>query len=122
MPEGMQAVQPAMAPREVPGYAKVCGILALIFAIIGVVIPVVGVLFITPLAILFGAAALYGGYKGMGIAALVVNVINLIISPTFWLNIGAGQTIEGAAANRFLTYFDAIGVIVMFLLVARKPK
>src|SRR5262249_28515486 len=46
---------------EVPAYAKVCGILALILAIVGVVIPVFGVLFITPLAIVFGSIGLYGG-------------------------------------------------------------
>ncbi len=106
----------------VPVYAKICGILALILAIAGVVIPVVGVLFITPLAIVFGSIGLYGGYKAMGIATLVINVINLIISPTFWANIGAGATLSQASGNRFLTYFDSIGVIVMFVLVVRTRK
>ena len=108
--------------QEVPGYEKVCGIIGLILAILGVVIPIVGVLFVTPLAIIFGAIGLYGGYKSMGIAVLVVSVINLIISPTFWANIGAGATFSGAAGNRFLTYLDVVGVIVMFALVALKRK
>ena len=109
-------------PREVPGYAKVAGVLGLILAIVGMVIPVVGVLFITPLAVFAGAAALYGQYRGMGIAILVVNVVNLLISPTFWANIGAGATFAGASGNRFLTYFDAAGVIVMFALLIRKQR
>jgi|SRR5579872_7359506 len=105
---------------EVAGYAQVCGILGLILAIVGFFVPIVGVLFITPLAIVFGAFALYGHYKGMGIAILIINVVNLMVSPTFWLNIGAGATLQGASGNRFLTFFDAIGTIVMFVLVARK--
>jgi hypothetical protein len=108
--------------RESPGYAKVCGILGLVLAIAGVLIPFVGVLFITPLAIVFGAVSLYGGYKPIGIAILVINAVNLVISPTFWANIGAGATIAGATGNRFLTYFDLIGVVVMLGLVIRKPK
>ena len=106
----------------VPGYAKICGIIGLILAILGVCIPVVAVLFITPLAIIFGAISLYGGYKGIGIATLIINVINLIISPTFWANIGAGATMAQAGGNRFLAYFDAIGVVVMFAMVIRKHK
>lgn len=105
---------------EVPPYAKACGILALIVAIAGVAIPVVGVLFITPIAIVLGAVALYGGYKGIGIATLIIVAVNLIISPTFWANIGAGATFAGASGNRFLTYFDIIGVIALLYLAVRK--
>jgi hypothetical protein len=83
---------------------------------------VIGVLFVTPLAILLGAAALYGGYKGMGIATLIIVVINLVISPTFWLNIGAGATMANAGSNRFLTYFDAIGVVAMLYLAVRRVQ
>ena len=115
----MEAVG-AVLKAQVPGYAKVCGIFALIFAILGTLIPVIGVLFVTPLAIMLGAAALYGGYKGMGIATVIIVVINLVISPTFWLNVGAGATIANAGSNRFLTYFDAVGVVAMLYLVARK--
>lgn len=108
--------------NEVPGYAKVCGILALILAIVSVLIPVIGVLYFTPLAIILGVVALYGGYKGMGIATIIVVVVNLIISPTFWANIGAGAKFAGASSNRFLTYFDLIGVVIMLYLVVRKKQ
>jgi len=107
---------------EVPGYAKVCGILGLILAIVGVIIPVFGVLFVTPLAIVAGALALYGYYKGMGIAILIINVINLLVSPTFWVNIGAGATLSGATGEQFLTYFDALGVLVMSVLIIHKRR
>ena len=116
----MATQQAALIGAEVPGYAKICGILGLILAIVGVIVPVVGVLFITPLAIITGSAALYGYYKNIGIAILIVNVVNLLISPTFWLNVGAGATFGEAAANRFLSYFDVIGVLVMLALVVRK--
>jgi len=117
MTESFSSVQ-----SESPEYAKICGILGLILAIVGVLIPVAGVLFITPLAAICGAIALYGYYKGMGIAILIINVVNLMISPTFWANIGAGTTFANATSNRFLTYFDAAGVIVMFALLVRKRK
>lgn len=107
---------------DVPGFAKISGIAGLVLAILGVLIPVVGVLFITPLAIIAGAIALYGGYKNMGIAILIINVVNLVISPTFWLNIGAGASIAEAAGNRFLTYFDVAGVLAMLALVVRKRR
>lgn len=81
---------------------------------------VVGVLFIVPIAIILGCVALYGGYKGIGIAVLIIAAVKLIISPTFWLNIGAGATIDGAGVNRFITYVNVIGIIVMVYLAARK--
>ena len=105
---------------EVPGYAKASGIVALILAIVGLVVPIVGVLFITPLAVILGAVALYGGYKGIGIAVIIIVAVNLIISPTFWLNIAAGATQEGATGNRMLTYIDVIGLAVMIYFAAKK--
>ncbi len=111
-----------MVTSPVPAYAKLCGILALIFAIVGVMIPVVGVLFVTPLAIVLGAVALYGASKGLGIATLIIVVVNLLISPSFWLNIGAGATNANASANRFLTYVDVLGVAAMLYLAVRRPR
>jgi hypothetical protein len=116
----MAAPQVITGRLEVPGYAKIFGVLGLILAILGFVIPVFGVLFVTPLAIVSGAMALYGQYRGMGIAVLIINVINLIVSPTFWLNIVAGAAVASASANRALTYFDVAGVIVMFGLLVWK--
>jgi len=107
---------------EIPGYAKICGIIALILAIVGFIVPVAGVLFITPLAIIFGSIALYGGYKGIGIATLVINAVNLLVSPTFWLNVGAGAVYSQASGNRFLSYFDVVGIVVMIFLAVGGRK
>ena len=108
--------------NEISGAAKVCGILALIFAIISVLIPLVGTLFVTPLAIVFGVFALRGGSKGMGIATVIIVIINLLISPSFWANIYAGATSNQAGSNLFLTYFDFIGIVVMFFYIAKPRK
>jgi hypothetical protein len=108
--------------QQIAPYGTVCGILGLILAIVGVLIPMVGVLYITPLAILFGSFGLYGGAKSMGIAVLIIDAVNLLISPTFWANIAAGSALASASGNRFLTWFDAIGVIVMFVLVVRQKR
>jgi hypothetical protein len=107
---------------EIPAYAKICGIMALIMAVLGVLIPIVGVLILTPIAIILGILALYGGYKGMGIATLILVAINLVISPTFWVNIAIQTTNEGATINRFLTYFNLLGLFVMLYLVPKKNK
>jgi hypothetical protein len=106
--------------RPVAGYATVCGILGLIATILGWIVPMVGVLFITPVAILLTALALYGGSKGLGIASVILIILNLAVSPTFWLNVATGATQEAAAGNRLLSWFDVIGVGVLLVLAARR--
>jgi hypothetical protein len=104
--------------REVHGYAQVCGILAISLAIAGCLIPLIGVLFITPFAIIMNVPALYGGYRKVALVTTVIVLVNLLVSPTFWPNVAAGATQTTAGANRFLSYFDAAGVVVMFCLIA----
>jgi len=103
---------------EVQGYAKVCGVLALALAIAGFLVPVVGVLLITPIAIGFNLAALFGGYRGVPIATTVLVLVNLIVSPTFWLNVATGAIVPNALLNQLLSYLDLAGVIGMFCLIA----
>lgn len=105
-----------------PAYAKACGIAGIIFAVVALLVPVVGVLFITPIAIVLGCAALAVGNKVLGISVLLANAINLVVSPTFWLNVKAGRDIAGASSNRFLTYFDVLGLLVMVVLAVRKTS
>jgi hypothetical protein len=104
--------------KEVPGYAKICGILALIFSIVGWFIPVIGVILITPIAIVLGIIALRGGTKGMGIASTIIIVVNLFISPSFWVNVGLGAV--GSKGNALMTWFDIVGVILMFYFIVKK--
>ena len=103
--------------HEVPGYAQICGIVAIALAIAGVLVPVIGVLFITPVAIVLNAVALWGGYRPIGLITIVIILVNLLISPSFWLNVGAGAAYSEAVANRFLTYFDIAGVLAMFCVI-----
>lgn len=107
----------ANAP-DVHGYAAVCGILAIAPAIAGFLVPVIGVLFITPVAIVFNSAALYGGYRRVALVTLVIVLVNLMVSPTRWLSVAAGAAVSDAAPNRFPSYFDLAGVVAMFCLVA----
>ena len=104
---------------SIPSWATVCGIVALILAILGFIVPVFGILLIMPVAIIFGAVALYGGAKTMGIAVLVITVVKLIISPTFWLNLAAGAQ-QGAGANRLVALIEVVGVVAMLYLAVRK--
>ena len=89
----------------------------MIAAILAVVIPILGVLWFSPLAVILGIIALKGGAKGFGIAVLVIVAVNMVISPTFWLNIGAGSQMPGAGANRMVTYINVFGVLGMILLL-----
>lgn len=108
--------------EEALAYVKITAVLATIAAIIGLVVPVAGVLFITPLAIIFGAITLYGGdFKSLGLCTLIIIIVNLVISPTFWANVAVGSE-PGGEVNRFLTYFNVIGVIAMLALLARRRK
>jgi hypothetical protein len=104
--------------REIRGYAQVCGILAIALAIAGCIIPVVGVLFVTPIAIVANALALHGGYRRVALATTVIVLVNLMVSPTFWLNVAAGAIAPDFNANRALSYFDAVGVVAMLSLIA----
>jgi hypothetical protein len=107
--------------KQVPAYAQICGILALALAVAGVFIPFLGVLFLTLIAIILGCVALHGGYKVVGVTTLVVVIVNLLISPTFWLNILAGASEPEASGNRWLAFFDIAGVVAMLYLAVRKP-
>jgi len=81
-------------------------------------VPVVGVLLITPIAIGFNLAALFGGYRGVPIATTVIVLVNLIVSPTFWLNVATGAIVPNALLNQLLSYLDLAGVIGMLCLIA----
>jgi len=104
--------------REIHGYAQVCGILAIALAIAGCLIPVIGVLFITPIAIVGNVLALHGGYRRVALVTTVIVLVNLMISPTFWLNVAAGAMGPDFNVNRALSYFDAAGVVAMLSLIA----
>lgn len=122
MPNDQQRVT-TVVEWDPPAYVKLTAVFALISVIISFVVPVVGVLFVTPLAIVLGSVALFGGdFKSLGMVTVILIVVNLAISPSFWLNVGAGSTQPDAVVNRFLTYFDVIGVIVMFVLFARRKQ
>lgn len=106
---------------DVPGYARILGVTALIFAILGVIIPIFGVLVLTPISILLGGIALWARYRGIGITILVINAVNLVISPTFWINIGFSTSKHGVI-SRLITDVDVLGILILMLFVGiRKP-
>ncbi|HTT75281.1 MAG TPA: hypothetical protein VMF50_04795 [Candidatus Binataceae bacterium] len=96
--------------------------MALALALAGVFIPLVGVLFLTPIAIVLGMIALYGGYKIVGIPTLIVIIVNFLISPSFWLNLLAGASESDASTNLWLACFDIAGVATMLYLSVRQPR
>lgn len=110
-----------MNTEGIKPYAEVFGIIAFVLAIVGFIIPIVGVLFVTPLAIVFGILALLGGYsnKNLNIATVVIIVVNLVVGPTFWLNIGASAF---SWINATLTVFDAVGAAALIYLLVKANK
>jgi len=107
---------------SVPAYASISGVLSLIAAILSFLIPIIGPLLITPFAIVFGLIALFGGAAGMGAATGAIIIVNLIISPTFWVNLYVGGTQADAGFNRFLAYFDILGIILLFVFMVLSSR
>lgn len=100
---------------------KATAILAIIVSLSAVLVPVLGVLYLNPIAIILSCIAIYGGdFKSLGLVSAIIIVVNYIISPTFWLNIGTGAQFGGS--NLFLTWFGVIGSLVMIVLIVRKYK
>ena len=107
---------------KVPAWARAFGILALVAAIAAFLVPFVGVIFITIPAALLGIIALSGGDRKLGMTVFVIVAVNLIISPSFWLNLYAGVANSDASMNRFFAYLDVICGLAMvpFLFIKRK--
>jgi len=92
----------------VSAWARAFGVLALVGAIAAFLVPVIGPIFITIPAAIFGMTALSGGDRKLGITVFVILAVNLIISPSFWLNILAGASTAGASANRLFGFLDVV--------------
>lgn len=103
---------------------KIASIIGLALSIAGVMAPMVGVLYITPIAVMFSGFALYrGDHNKYGIYGGIISIINYIISPMFWANIGAGADLGGV--HRLLSWFALIGsagLIWLMIKAYAKPK
>lgn len=98
----------------------VLGVLALITAILAFIVPVLGVLYFSPLSALLGIGALWRGARGYGIAVTIILAVNMVVSPTFWANLAAGSQMAGASGNRLITYVNVFGVLLMLALLFRR--
>jgi len=112
---------------ELPGYAKVTGIIGLILAIVSLPIPIIGFSVIVPFASLFGIIALIGNNKKMGLAIIIIAAIKLIISPSFWTLLagGIGGMSEDVVTGSLIVLWWLIypvGILVMIILYAKKDK
>ena len=104
--------------RPAAGYSRLCGVLGLILAILGFVIPAYGVLLGSTAAAVLGVGALWGGSSGLGIATLILVVLNCVISPTFWLAMSLG----GETGLDVLAWVCVAGVVAMLILIARPVR
>jgi hypothetical protein len=105
--------------QEASGLTKTFAVLAVILALSAFMLPIVGVLFIAPLAVICACIALYGrDFNSLGLVSAIMTIVNYIISPTFWANIGTGA--QQGGGNLFLTWFGLLGSIVMIGLIVRK--
>ncbi|WP_234121403.1 hypothetical protein [Clostridium hydrogenum] len=72
-------------------YAGTCSIISLILVIIGFIIPIWGAGYIVPIALVLCAISLKEVIAIPSVITLVIAVLKLIISPTFWVHlIGIG--------------------------------
>lgn len=107
---------------KTPAYAIVLGVFALIASILAFLIPILGTIILTPIAILFGILALLAGAKGIGVASFLILAVKLAISPTFWVNLWIGANQAEAGSNRLLSWIIVIGMLMMFVLLFKKSK
>ncbi|WYD81269.1 MAG: hypothetical protein V8K32_02545 [Candidatus Electrothrix gigas] len=93
---------------------KAFGITALIFAIIGIFIPVVGYF----LAGLSGVLAFFAAGKGttLGVSAIMINIVNVMfLSPSLILTASNEHAINAAHQSQSKTIF---GVLLLIQIVA----
>jgi hypothetical protein len=107
---------------KVPAWARAFGVLALVAAIAAFLIPFIGVIFITIPASVLAMVALYGGDRKLGMTVFIILAVNLIISPSFWLNLYVGAADVSASSNRWFAYLDIVCGLAMipFLFIRRK--
>lgn len=99
--------------------------LALVAAIAAFLVPFVGVIFITIPAAMLGIIALYGGDRKLGMTVFIIVAVNIIISPSFWLNLwagAAGQGVSSSNPNMVLAVLDVLSGLAMvpFLFIKRR--
>jgi hypothetical protein len=105
--------------REPSAVTKTFAILAIILSLSAFMLPIVGVLFVAPLAVICACIALYGSdFNSLGLVSAILIIVNYIISPSFWANIGTGT--QNGGPHLFLTWFGIIGSIAMIGLIVRK--
>jgi hypothetical protein len=100
------------------GYARLCGALGLILAILGFIVPAYGVLLGSSAAAVLGIGAVYGGATGMGIATMILVVLNCVISPMFWIAVEFG----GDTGLDAFAWISVASVGVMLILIARPQR
>jgi hypothetical protein len=109
---------------KVPAWARAFGVLALVAAIAAFLVPFVGVIFITIPAAILGIIALSGGDRKLGMTVFIIVAVNIIISPSFWLNLWAGSANQGLSQNPNMLFaiLDILSGLAMvpFLFIKRK--
>lgn len=120
-----QTIQDVRIVDKVPAWARAFGVLALVAAIVAFVVPFVGVVFVTIPAAILGIVALSGGDRKLGMTVFIIVAVNVIISPSFWLNLWAGSAGSGASSsnpNIVFATLDVLSVLAMipFLFIKRK--
>lgn len=107
---------------RVPSWARAFGVLALVCAILALIVPVIGPLFIAIPAALLTMIALYGGDRKLGMISFSILAINTVISPSIWLSLfGNAMSAKGPTDAIWLPIIVIILVlgIIPFLFKKR---
>lgn len=106
--------------RPIPTYARICGRVALVLAVVSVLMPRAGILDILPIVVVLGCLTLYGGFREFGAGILVMSIMDIVLSPAFWGN-PAHATHPFSWLEDSLTSLDLVGILAMTALLFR-PK
>ena len=94
-------------------------------AIAAFLVPFFGVIVITIPAAIVGIIAWYGGHRKWGMTVFIIVAVNIIISPSFWLNLWAGAAGAGTSSsnpNMVFAILDMLSGLAMvpFLFMKRR--
>lgn len=90
--------------------AGTLGVISLVLVIIGFIVPILGAAYIVPIALVICTISLRERIGGTSAAALVIAIVKLIISPTFWVHLMGVGGLKGLVFSWGSVVFIALSI------------
>jgi hypothetical protein len=117
----MNAITDSNQKRQPSDFTTVMAISGLLISVAGFNIPIIGVAFVTPFAIIPTVIALLkGDFKNCAAISAILIVVNYLASPTFWMMFPNGFRSTASPLDILFVWFDIVGSLILILLLIRK--